>query len=341
MLIQNSESPLFQESLIYRPFKYPVFEELRIKHEKVHWVTDEIEMSDDVADWRLNSSDDEKAFIKQNLTIFTTGDVAVAQQYKKLFIPVFKNNEANNWFTSVANRESEHQAAYAMANDTFGLPESLFSKFTEYTEMKNRVEYMITQYDVATVEGLALALAHTTFNEGVALFGAFISLLNFNRTDVDGYKGKRGRYRGFTKINKWSLRDEGIHVEGSTFGFKQVLKEHRQIINDEFKKQVYDMARQFLKLEDTYLDLVFAEYNLFTISKDDVKAYMRMMLDRRLVQLGFKPITGVKTNACEWVDILLGGAGGNTLSNFFETRVDAYQVSGALVGDINWDIVTK
>lgn len=339
MLIKDSNSPLFQHSMVYRPFKYQFLEDLRVQHEKVHWVPDEVELSDDKADWAMNLSEDEKKFVKANLTMFTTGDVAVASNYVDNFIPVFKNNEARNWLLSVAAREGIHQEAYALANDTFGFSESLFGAFRDFKEMRDRIDLMTTKYDDGTVEGLALGLAHTTFNEGVALFGAFVSLLHFQRMDIEGFNGKKGRLKGFGKINAWSLRDESMHVDGATFLFKQVIREHLSIFNDEFKKKVYDLARKFVEAEDLYLDLAFAQFNLPTINKEDVKNYVRMMTDRRLVQLGFKAIFNAKENCSVWLDPILAGAGGKKLTNFFEARVDAYQNAGAMVGEVDWDKV--
>lgn len=341
MLVKDSKSALFHHSLVYRPFKYEWAEALRKEHEDIHWVPAEVEMSDDVADWRLSSHADEKKFIKTNLMIFTTGDVAVAANYVDMFLPIFKNNEIRNMLLSIAAREAIHQEAYAMVNDSFGLPDSLFSKFQEYTEMRDRVDLMMTRYDIETVEGVALSLAHTVFNEGVALFGAFINLLNLNRSDIDGYKGKRGRYKGFAKINKWSLRDESLHVDFGAKLHKQVVKEHKSILNDGFKKQIYDIARAAVEAEDRYLDLAFENFNLPTITKEGVKQYIRFMADRRLIQLGYKPIFKVKENPEPWIDEVLGGAGGKKIANFFETRVDDYQVSGATVGGLEWNKVMK
>lgn len=340
MLVSESKSPLFNHSLVYRPFKYEWAEELRKEHEKVHWVAEEVELSDDIADWRLNSSIDEKTFIKTNLTIFTTGDVAVASNYVDMFLPVFKNNEIRNGLLSIAAREAIHQEAYAMVNNSFGLSDSLFGKFQEYEEMRDRVDLMVTRYDMTTVEGVALSLGHTVFNEGVNLFAAFINLLNLNRFDIPGHNGKRGRYKGFAKINKWSLRDESIHVDFGAKLHRQVVSEHRFILNDGFKKKIYDIARASVAAEDKYLDLAFENFNLPTITKEGVKKYIRFMADRRLIQLGYKGIFGVKVNPEPWVDEILGGASGKKIGNFFEVRIDDYSAAGATVGEVSWvDII--
>ncbi|ACV50049.1 bifunctional gluaredoxin/ribonucleoside-diphosphate reductase subunit beta [Delftia phage PhiW-14] len=340
MRVADSESKLFQVSSTYKPFLYQEFYDLMTKHEDAHWVKQEAELGDDVNDWRNRSSDDERSFIKEILTVFTQGDVVVADNYKSIFIPAFKNNEVSNWLVGVAAREVIHQDAYAMANETFGLPDSMFGRFREYQEMRERNDLMATQYDPSMVEGLAMGLVHTTFNEGVCLMGAFANLLQFNRFDVPGFNGYRGRYKGLTKINKWSLRDEGIHVEGSSLLYRKVMGEHPWLMTDEHKKQVYDLARAVVAAEDLFLDLAFKKYQL-TMTKDESKAYVRYMMNRRLLQLGHKAIFEVQGIPCPWIEEILGGAGGKRDSNFFETRVDNYQASGALVGELDWSKVNQ
>ncbi len=339
MNLNESTSKLFQQSIVYRPFLYPEFEQLRQEHEKIHWVSEEVDMTDDVTDFKVNSSDDERNFIRANLQIFTTGDVVVAQNYKKLFIPTFINNEVSNWLTSVANRESEHQFAYALAVDTFGMPESTFSSFQNFQEARQRVDLMASDYDTSTVEGVALSLAHTAFNEGVCLFGAFAMLLSFNRTDIKAHNGMMGRYRGFTSINSWSLREENLHVDGAALLFRRLIAEHKQIWKDSLKKQIYDLAREVVAAEDVYIDHAFKDFVLTTTNKQEIKQYIRYMCDRRLIQLGLKAISDVTENPCPWIDTVLAGAGGKTLTNFFEGRVSAYQASGAIVGDTDWNSV--
>ena len=60
--------------------------------------------------------------------------------------------------------------------------------------------------DNSTHRGLALALAKSVFNEGVALFASFVMLLNFQRF---------GKMKGMGKVVEWSIRDESMHVEAT------------------------------------------------------------------------------------------------------------------------------
>ncbi len=146
----------------------------------MHWVEDEAELSEDVQDWKTKLSDQEKEFITHILRLFTQSDVQVGQNYFDYLIPKIKNNEARNMLGSFASREGVHQRAYALLNDTLGLPEEDFHKFMEYSEMADKIEFM-QDNNVSTHQGLALAFAQSVFNEGMSLFASFVMLLNFQR----------------------------------------------------------------------------------------------------------------------------------------------------------------
>jgi len=216
---------------------------------------------------------------------------------------------------SFANREGVHQRAYALLNDTLGLPDSEYHAFLEYKEMSNKIEYM-QKSDNSTHRGLALALAKSVFNEGVALFASFVMLLNFQRF---------GKMKGMGKVVEWSIRDESMHVEGNSNLFKSFCAEHPKLVDDEFKKEIYLMARDIVKLEDKFIDLAYSLGDIEGLSAEDVKQYIRYITDRRLLQLGLKTTFKVKENPLSWLEWILNGA---DHTNFFENRVTEYEVAG-------------
>ncbi|MGN1209738.1 MAG: ribonucleotide-diphosphate reductase subunit beta, partial [Duodenibacillus sp.] len=64
------------------------------------------------------------------------------------------------------------------------------------------------------------------------------------------------------------------------------------------------------------------------LTREEVKAYIRYIADRRLMGLGMKAIFKSPNNPLSWVDAMLGV----THTNFFENRVVDY-AKGALTGD--------
>lgn len=178
-------------STVYKPFIYEWAEQYRQQSENSHWITDEVEMSKDVEDYKL-ASVEEQDFIKNILSIFTQSDFNVAKGYLPL-INYVKNNEIRGMLTSFMNREFEHQRGYAHLNESLGLPESYFTDFLKHRETAEKNSYM--QDDIFK-DNFGLLLAKGILLEGISLFGSFIMLKNFERT---------GKYLGMCKINEWSL----------------------------------------------------------------------------------------------------------------------------------------
>ena len=306
----------------YKPFYYSWAVDLTVRHEKAHWIEDEIDLGEDVSDWKTGKvTDVEKDYITNILRLFTQSDVAVGQNYYDQFIPKFKNNEVRNMLGSFANREGVHQRAYALLNDTLGLPDSEYHAFLEYKEMTNKIDFM-QKSDNTTQRGLALAMAKSVFNEGVALFASFVMLLNFQRV---------GKMKGMGKVVEWSIRDESMHVEGNSKLFKAFVAEHPKLVDNEFKKEIYVMAKDIVKLEDKFIELAYEMGDIEGLTKDEVKTYIRYITDRRLLQLGLKTNFKVKNNPLPWLEWILNGA---DHTNFFENRVTEYEVAG-LTG--SWD----
>ena len=314
---------LFKLSKTYKPFTYPWAVELAKKHEEVHWVEDEAELSEDVQDWRTKLTADEKEFITQVLRLFTQSDVQVGENYHEFLIPKFKNNEVRNMLSSFAARETVHQRAYALLNDTLGLPDEEYHKFLEYKAMADKIDFM-SQGNVHTQSDLALTLAQSVFNEGMSLFSSFVMLLNFQRF---------GKMKGMGTIVEWSIRDETIHVQGNAKLFRTLCDEHPRIVNDELKSKIYEMAKQAVALEDKFIQLAFNGSDVQGLTRDEVKQYVRHIADRRLLQLGLKPKFKVKDNPLPWLDWVLNGA---SHDNFFEKRVTEYSVVG-MEGDWDWE----
>jgi len=315
-IVKKTSGGLMEFSETYKPFHYPWAVDLTTRHEKAHWIEDEIDLSEDVTDWKGNKvTKKEKEYITNILRLFTQSDVAVGQNYYDIFIPKFKNNEVRNMLGSFAAREGIHQRAYALLNETLGLPDSEYHAFLEYKEMTDKVDFMM-ENDSNTLHGTGLALAKMVFNEGISLFASFVMLLNFQRF---------GKMKGMGKVVEWSIRDESMHVEGNAKLFKAFCNEHSRIVDDGFKAEIYKMAKTAVKLEDKFIDLAYEVGGIEGLKSEEVKEYIRYITDRRLLQLGLKPNFKVKDNPLPWLEWVLNGA---DHTNFFENRVTEYEVAG-------------
>lgn len=316
---------LLERSKTYKPFLYPEFVELADVSEQMHWIQQKIDLSEDLQQWKDGTvTKGERELVIEIMKTFTQSDTEVASGYVEHFMPTFKNNEVRMMLLSIAAREGVHQRAYALFGDTIGLPDESYGIFLEYEKLATRMENM-TDMSMTSHKGIAKALVRTVISEGIALFGAFVMLLNFQR---------HGKLMGLSKINEWSIKDEALHVEGMILLFRKFVEEHPRVVTDEFKAEVYQMFREAAELEMYFIDRAFKSCpeGIQGLSPEDVKKYIKYIADRRLIQLGLKGQWKVKENPLPWLGHIISD---DNMTNFFEQREANYDAAG-LKGEWCW-----
>jgi ribonucleoside-diphosphate reductase beta chain len=178
--------------------------------------------------------------------------------------------------------------------------------------MKDKYDYM-QGFDVTSKHNIAMTMAvFSAFTEGLQLFASFAILLNFPR---------HNKMKGMGQIVTWSVRDETLHCNSMIRLFKDFIKEEPQIWNDKLKKEIVDACKTIVQHEDAFIDLAFQMGPLPGLTAAEVKQYIRFIGNRRLEQLGLKPIYDVKKNPLVWLDTMLNGV---EHMNFFEGRATEY-----------------
>ena len=304
----------------YKPFEYPWMYDYYKLQNQMHWMPESVPLHNDVKDWQ-DVSENEKYLLTQIFRLFTQSDVDVGAGYIDKYMPIFKKPEARMMMSSFANMEAIHQHAYSLLLDTVGMPELEYKAFAEYEEMADKHDYVGNfkplKSDKRTIPK-TLAV-YSAFTEGLQLFSSFAILMNFQRF---------GKMKGMCQIVAYSIKDESLHVEAMTKLFREFIKENLDIWTDDFKKEIYQICREMVKLEEKFLDLVFEMGNLEGLTKEEMYAYNKYIADRRLLQLGLKPNFKQKDNPLTWLDDVLGVEH----QNFFEGRATSYQKAG-LRGD--------
>ena len=297
---------------IYKPFQYPWAFEAWKTQQKTHWLPEEVPLGEDCVDW-ASMSVSEKNLLTQIFRFFTQMDVEVNDCYMTKYANVFKPIEIKMMLAAFANMETIHIAAYSYLLDTIGMPESEYSAFLRYKEMKDKHDYF-QQFDVNNPYELALTLAtFGAFAEGVQLFASFAILMNFQRF---------GKMKGMGQIVTWSARDESLHASNIIKLFHALCKENaHEIPSQKLDEEIYAIARTMVEHEDNFIDLAFELGPLQDLTAEQVKRYVRYLADRRLIQLGRVPIFGVSKNPLPWMDEALNGV---EFTNFFENRPTEY-----------------
>ncbi|HEX8467721.1 MAG TPA: ribonucleotide-diphosphate reductase subunit beta, partial [Allosphingosinicella sp.] len=208
--------PLLEARKQYKPFEYPWAFEFWKRQQQIHWMPEEVPLGEDCRDWAQKLTDHERSLLTQIFRFFTQADVEVQDCYHDKYGRVFKPTEVKMMLTAFSNMETVHIAAYSHLLDTIGMPESEYSMFLQYKEMKDKHDYLAT-FGVDTDEDIAKTLAmFGGFTEGLQLFASFAMLMNFPRFN---------KMKGMGQIVSWSVRDESLHCEGITRLFHAFVKE--------------------------------------------------------------------------------------------------------------------
>jgi ribonucleoside-diphosphate reductase beta chain len=303
---------LLLDNPVYKPFRYPWAYEAWMTQQRLHWLPEEVPLADDVKDWHRKLTPVERNLLTQIFRFFTQSDVEVNNCYMTHYARVFKPTEVRMMLAAFANMETVHIAAYSHLLDTIGMPETEYSAFLHYAEMKAKYDYM-KQFGVTTKPDIAKTLAvFGAFTEGLQLFASFAILLNFPRFN---------KMKGMGQIVSWSVRDETLHTNSIVRLFREFVAENPEIWTEEFQRQLYVACSTIVEHEDAFIDLAFELGSVEGLTAPEVKRYIRYIADRRLMQLGLQPIYRIERNPLPWLDDMLNGV---EHTNFFENRATEY-----------------
>lgn len=321
-MVKKDTHNILDDRSFFKPFYYPWAYEAWLKHEQSHWLHTEVPMLEDVKDWKKKLTPEEKNFLTHIFRFFTQGDIDVAGGYVKNYLPYFRQPEVRMMLLGFSAREALHVAAYSHLIETLGMPETTYSEFLEYAEMKEKHDYILELSGKnGDKESTAKHIAvFSAFTEGMQLFSSFIMLLNFPR---------HGKMKGMGQIVTWSIVDETQHSESMIKLFKTYINENPELWNDTLKGEIYTIAERMVELEDKFIDLAFNTGAIEGLTAADVKEYIRYIADRRLISMGMKGIFKRKKNPLPWVEEMINAP---THTNFFENRATDY-AKGALKGD--------
>lgn len=331
---------ILDQRIIYKPMEYPWAYEIYRTHEQMHWIPQEVKLDRDLRDWNQKMTPGQKNLVGNILKFFTQGDIDVARGYIEKFMPLFPKPELRMMMSSFAAREAVHIEAYALLNDTLGIPESEFSAFMDYEVMAEKHTYLgdfnprvIPEFgsDNRYHKEVARTIAvYSAFTEGLQLFSSFVMLLSFQRPEGGGLMN------GMGEIIEWSIKDESVHVEGMLKVFQAFIQEFPEIWTDDLRGELYTIATEMVELEDKFIDLAFEMGDVPGLTSQEVKTYIRYIADRRLNQLGLKPVwnLGERDNPLPWVDEVINSV---VHTNFFEARSTEYG-KGSVSGNWGKDI---
>ncbi len=310
--LQQTE-PLLMENpnrFVLFPIEYPEIWEMRKKALACFWTADEIDLEQDIADWKNKLNDDERHFIKHVLAFFAASDGIVNENlcinmYEEVQIP-----EARSFYSAQIQIEDIHSETYSLLIDTYisdpNEKQSLLNAIETLDCVKKKANWAMKWIENAP--SFAHRLIAFAAVEGIFFSGSFCSIF---------WLKKRGLMPGLTFSNELISRDEGMHCD-----FACLL--YSMLKNPLDKQLVQDIIVEAVAFEKEFVQDALP-VSLIGMNADMMTQYIEFVADRLLNSLGNDKYFNT-ANPFPWMDLI--SLQGKT--NFFEKRVGDYQKSGVM-----------
>jgi ribonucleoside-diphosphate reductase beta chain len=321
--------------LTLRPMRYPDFYDMYRNAIKNTWTVEEVDFSTDIVDLERRLSPAEKHLVGRLVAFFATGDSIVSNNlvlnlYKHINAP-----EARMYLSRQLYEEALHVQFYLTLLDTY-IPdlkerERAFQAIHNIPSIQRKAAFCfkwidsIHSLDACRTQDdrrrfLLNLICFATCIEGLFFFAAF-AYVYFMRS--------RGLLNGLASGTNWVFRDESCHM---TFAFEvveTVRREEPDLFDADMKRQVVAMVEEAVDCEMAFAEDILSG-GVSGLSTRDMRQYLQFVADQRLLNLGLEKRFGSK-NPFAFMDL----QDVQELSNFFERRVSAYQVS--VTGEVGFD----
>jgi ribonucleoside-diphosphate reductase beta chain len=274
------------------------------------WTAEEVDLSQDLVDWREKLNEDEKHFIKHVLAFFAASDGIVNENLGVNFLSEVQYAEARCFYGFQIMIENIHSEVYSLLIDTYitdsAEKDYLFNALETVPAVGKKAEWALRWINSPEFVERLIAFAAV---EGIFFSGSFCSIF---------WLKKRGLMPGLSFSNELISRDEGMHTDFACLLYRNHIE------NKLSRERILEILGSALEIEKEFITEALP-IRLIGMNADLMKQYLEFVTDRLLVSLGYEKEYGSKNPFDFMENIALEGK-----TNFFEKRVGEYQKAGVL-----------
>jgi ribonucleoside-diphosphate reductase beta chain len=277
------------------------------------WVTEEVDLSQDVIDWQNKLTDNERHFIKHVLGFFAASDGIVNENLVVNFMQDVTIPEVRCFYGFQVAIENVHAEMYSLLIDTFikdtAEKDKMFNAMETLDCVKMKASWALKWIDSAP--SFAHRLVAFAAVEGIFFSGSFCSI--FWLTD-------RGLMKGLGKSNEFISRDEGMHCD-----FACLL--YSMLENKLSKEEIYQIICDAVECEKIFVKDSLP-VSLIGMNDKLMCEYIEFCADRLILALGYPKVYNAQNPFPFMEKISTQGK-----TNFFEERPTEYGKAGMEAGE--------
>ena len=321
--------------LTLRPMKYPVFYDMYRDAIKNTWTVEEVDFSTDTVDLEKKLLPSERHLIHRLVAFFATGDSIVSNNLVLSLYKHINSPEARMYLSRQLYEEALHVQFYLTLLDTY-VPdikerEEAFAAIHNIPSIKQKGEFCFKWMDsVANLDATDTPEKRQQFMLNLVCFACCIEGLFFFAAFAYVYfLRSKGLLNGLASGTNWVFRDESCHMAFALEVVRVTRDEYPDLWNEDFEARIHTMLEEAVDCEMQFAEDLLGG-GIPGLSLTDMRQYLEFVADQRLKNLELEPRFGSKNpfSFMELQDV-------QELSNFFERRVSAYQVS--VSGEVAFD----
>ena len=313
--------------LTLRPMRYPDFYEMFRDGIKNTWTVDEIDFQTDLVDLKQKLTPAEVHLIQRLVAFFATGDSIVSNNLVLNLYKHINSPEARLYLSRQLFEEAVHVQFYLTLLDNY-IPDpderaDAFSAVENIPSIAKKAQFCMKWIDsiqqldhIETREQrrqfLLNMICFASCIEGLFFFGAFAYVYFFR---------SKGLLHGLASGTNWVFRDESCHIDFAFAVADIVRKQEPDFWDADFERQIIEMMTEAIDAEAQFAEDLLSG-GVAGLSVKDMRQYLGFVADSRLRQLGIAPVFHCNNPFpfMELQDV-------QELTNFFERRVSAYQMT--------------
>lgn len=309
------------------PFKYPWAWEYFLNANKNHWTPLDINMAQDIHDYRHALSPAERHVYENVLAYLTTADILAMRNIGLAVMEKMSAPELQIYQARQVYEEALHTWTYQHCIETLGLDQAeIYNRYRVVPAIHAKIRIANERLASILQPGLDLRdpAVLTDFVMAYLFFAAvFEGCWFFNGFSPIFALQRRGLMKGTAEQLQYIMRDEVLH---SGFGIRvvrQILQEESLTLDPDALAAMWQQAEA---AEIAYADYLLPQ-PILGYSAELHVAQFRYIANRRAHQLRIpEPFAGA-AEALPWLD---EQANLRKEKNFFETRVTEYQAGAGL-----------
>lgn len=312
------------------PFKYPWAWNFFLNANKNHWTPLDINMAQDVSDYKHKLTLEERHVYENVLSYLTTSDIMAMRNIGLAVMEKMTAPELQIYQARQVYEEALHTWTYQHCIETIGLDQGdIYNRYRVVPEINQKIQIasrrlksiLRSDIDLRDPDELNnFVISYIFFAaifEGCWFYNGFSPIFALQR---------RGLMKGTAEQFQYIMRDEVMHAAFGIRVIKQIIYEENITLDPKIVRNMWDEAEA---AEATYANYILRD-PILGYSTDMHIGQFRFIANRRANQLAMEePFPGAEATL-PWLD---EQANLRKEKNFFETRVTEYQTGGTL----SWD----